>query len=197
MNNNNIDIEKLKNYINELDEQITPLTKKSNAKLNTVSTIQEDAKEVTMPNETTKKKITRTVTDKKKEQLAKAREIKNANHQVRTKQKKLEYAKMLLENEVSKPETTKPSSKPKPTKVIEVESDSEPEIIFVKKPKSKSKSKKIIIQDDETSSSGSEESDPLPVKQKSFGKSHRNKKSVIKVHDKPATNHSPFNYFCD
>ena len=53
----------------------------------------------------------------------------------------------------------------------------------------------IIIQQDDSSSSGSEESDPLPVKSKSFGKSHKriNKKSVIKVHkqeEKQSTNNS-------
>ena len=54
----------------------------------------------------------------------------------------------------------------------------------------------IIMQQDDSSSSGSEESDPLPVKSKSlFGKSHKriNKKSVIKVHkqeEKQSTNNS-------
>ena len=179
MNNNNIDIEKLKQYINDLDEQIVPLTKK------------------TVPKEP---KVKKPISDLKREQLIKARVVVNANHQTRIKQKKLEYAKILLEDEISKPKPVLPIITKAKKQIIaqESETEPEPEIIYIKK--HKKKPKKIIIQDDDSSSSGSEEPDIMPVKipVKSFGKSHRNaKSSVIKVHDKTFQNPQPFNYFCD
>jgi hypothetical protein len=209
---NNIDIEKLKSYINDLEETITPL-QKSKSKGKT-----EGVEEVEKP------KITRTVTDRKKEQLEKAREIRKANVAMRQKSKKLENAKLLLENEISKP-VPAPVSNNKPVKSkpqseseqSDVESSSaessEPEIVIVKKSKKKKAekvvkkkkpAKKIIIEESSTESESEEsdtESSPEPIqKKKDFGKSHKNKRSsVIKVHDHPAPRNSsqPINYFCD
>jgi hypothetical protein len=212
---NNIDIEKLKSYINDLEETITPL-QKSKSKGKT-----EGVEEVEKP------KITRTVTDRKKEQLEKAREIRKANVAMRQKSKKLENAKLLLENEISKPPTPTPApvSNSKPVKskpqsesehsVEESSSDesSEPEIVIVKKSKKKKPvkivqkkkpPKKIVIEESSTESESEEsdiESSPEPIqKKKDFGKSHKNKRSsVIKVHDHPGPRNSsqPINYFCD
>ena len=213
---NNIDIEKLKSYINDLEETITPLQKsKSKSKIETGE-----------PEE--KPKITRTVTDKKKEQLEKAREIRKANVAMRQKSKKLENAKLLLENEISKPAPA-PVSNSKPVKskpqseseqsdneTSSVES-SEPEIVIVKKSKKKKEqkpvkvvkkkkpAKKIVIEESSTESESEKsesdtESSPEPIKKKDFGKSHKNKRSsVIKVHDHPGPRNSsqPINYFCD
>jgi hypothetical protein len=118
----------------------------------------------------------------------------------RNKLKKLESAKLLLKEEISKP---KP--KPKPDLVSSEsasEVDTEEEIIVVKKkakPKKKPK-KKIIIQEDDSTDSESESDlelvEETRPRTKSFGKSHRNKKSVVKVHQHPSHN-QPMNYFCD
>ena len=200
--NNDIDIEKLRNYINDLEEKVTPLTKARSKKdvkpvKETIEEPIDDSVEEEEP-QPIKKKITRTVTEKKKEQLIKAREVKKENMEKRNKLKKLESAKLLLKEEISKP---KP--KPKPDLVSSEsasEVDTEEEIIVVKKkakPKKKPK-KKIIIQEDDSTDSESdlelvEETRP---RTKSFGKSHRNKKSVVKVHQHPSHN-QPMNYFCD
>jgi len=221
---NNIDIEKLKSYINDLEETITPLQKsKSKSKTG-----------IDEPEE--KPKITRTLTDRKKEQLQKAREVRQSNVEIRKKTKKLENAKLLLENEISKPaapapipaEAKGPLHLPKPTKPkpqseseqsdVETSSDesSEPEIVIVKKSKKKKDkkpekvvkkkkpAKKIVIEESSTESESEEsdtESSPEPIqKKKDFGKSHKNKRSsVIKVHDHPGPRNSsqPVNYFCD
>lgn len=201
----NIDIEKLKSYINDLEEQITPLTKKSTTKQK-LPTNPETPQEINQVEDIVEEKPKKpkkpyTVSDKKMMALEMAREKKNANHALRVKQRKLESAKLLLENELIQPKKTV-----KPVKQIikeESESEDEPQVIYIKKPKKKVK-QPIIIQQDDSSSSGSEESDPLPVKLKSFGKSHKNKKSVVKIHkqeEKPQqTIPQPrqfVNYFCD
>jgi len=182
---NNIDIEKLKSYINDLEETITPLQKsKSKGKTDTAETEE-------------KPKITRTLTDKKKEQLQKAREVRQSNVEIRKKTKKLENAKLLLESEISqglatsqssvlhrtgsalasKPPTPAPVSNNKPVKSksqsesehSDVESSSaessEPEIVIVKKSKKKNPvkvvkkkkpPKKIVIEESSTESESEE-----------------------------------------
>ena len=199
----NIDIEKLKSYINDLEEQITPLTKKSTTKqkLPNPETPQEVVQEVEVEEKPKKPKKPYTVSDKKMMALEMAREKKNANHALRVKQRKLESAKLLLENELIQPKKT---IKPIKQKIVQEESESEdePQVIYIKKPKKKVK-KPIIIQQDDSTSGESEDSDPLPVKLKSFGKSHKNKKSVVKIHkqeEKPQVIPQPrqfVNYFCD
>jgi hypothetical protein len=227
MKNNNIDIEKLRNYINDLEEQVTPLTKSKSKKVD--QTVDEVAKtesadliEDSPQPVPSKKKITRTVTEKKKEQLVKAREVKKENMEKRNKLKKLESAKLLLSEEISKPKTTKQVlSEASSSESTSEESESEEEVIVVKKkatktkPKDKAKpdklshdrsgrakpkKKKIIIEEDESSSSESSSSEEEQIiKKKAFGKSHRNKKSVVKVHEHPAptSNHQSYNFFCD
>ena len=200
----NIDIEKLKSYINDLEEQITPLTKKSTTKQKlppNPETPQEVAQEVEVEEKPKKPKKPYNVSDKKMMALEMAREKKNANHALRVKQRKLESAKLLLENELVQPKKT---VKPIKQKIVQEESESEdePQVIYIKKPKKKVK-KPIIIQQDDSTSGESEESDQLPVKSKSFGKSHKNKKSVVKIHkqeEKPQAIPQPrqfVNYFCD
>ena len=178
----NIDIEKLKSYINDLEEQITPLTKKSTTKqkLPNPETPQEVVQEVEVEEKPKKPKKPYTVSDKKMMALEMAREKKNANHALRVKQRKLESAKLLLENELIQPKKT---VKPVKQKIVQEQSESEdePQVIYIKKPKKKVK-KPIIIQQDDSTSGESEDSDPLPVKLKNFGKSHKNKKSVVKIH---------------
>ena len=185
-----IDIETLKNYISDLEEQTTPLTKTS------VKSKAVDAAEPVQ-----KPKKTYTVTDKKREQLVMAREKKTANDVLRGKAKKLESAKLLLENELKQPKQELP---PKPAKEQPVAEEEEEEVIYMKIPKSKPKPKRkqIIIQQDDDSSS-SDESEVVQIKSKSFGKSHKNRKSVVKVHSTNKDDNQlpplrPFvNYFCD
>ena len=201
----NLDIEKLKSYINDLEEQITPLTKKSTTKqkLPTNPETKEETNEIIEDKKKPRKPYN--VSDKKMMALEMAREKKNANHALRVKQKKLESAKLLLENELVQPKKT-PVVKAVKQKIIQEESESEeePQVIYIKKPKKKPAKKPIIIQEDDSTSGESEESDPLPVKSKSFGKSHKNKKSVVKIHkqeDKPQPQIPQpkqfVNYFCD
>jgi len=203
----NLDIEKLKSYINDLEEQITPLTKKSTTKqkLSTNPETKEETFEIVEDKEIQKKpRKPYNVSDKKMMALEMAREKKNANHALRVKQRKLESAKLLLENELIQPKKT-PVVKQVKQKIIQEESESEeePQVIYIKKPKKKPAKKPIIIQEDDSTSGESEESDPLPVKSKSFGKSHKNKKSVVKIHkqeEKPQQIPQPrqfVNYFCD
>ena len=178
----NIDIEKLKSYITDLEEQITPLTKKTPVKPKP-NVIQDENKMIIEEEPTKKQRKPYSVTDKKMMALEMAREKKNANHALRVKQRKLESAKLLLENELVQP---KKIVKPVKQKIVQEESESEdePQVIYIKKPKKKVPKKPIIIQEDETSSSGgsgSEEPESKP-KSKSFGKSHKNKKSVVKIH---------------
>ena len=189
----NIDIETLKNYINDLEEKSVPLTKTTTAKskqvVDTPVMQQQDIK---------KQKRPYTVTDKKKEQLVMAREKKNANDILRGKQKKLESAKLLLENELKQPKQELPS---KPRKE-QSDTESEDEVIYIKMPKKKPTKKQVVIQDD-SSSSESEANEPVHIKPKVFGKSHRNKKSVVKIHsntkeERQQGTPQPFvNYFCD
>ena len=128
MKNNNIDIEKLRNYINDLEEQVTPLTKSKSKKVD--QTVDEVAKtesadlieDSPVPS---KKKITRTVTEKKKEQLVKAREVKKENMEKRNKLKKLESAKLLLSEELSQGLATGSALASKPTKQIQKQALSE------------------------------------------------------------------------
>jgi len=138
MANNNIDIEKLKSYINDLEEKITPLTKSKKP----------DAK----PDQEVNREVKRTyaVTDKKKEQLEKARAKRKENLDNQNKIKKLESAKLLLENEISRPEvvrSNKASPVPPPqTSESEVEesqseSSSEEEVVIIKKQAKKPKAK--------------------------------------------------------
>ena len=87
---NNLDIEKLKSYINDLEEQITPLTKKAKSKsYEPVEVPELDPIEQPIP---TKSKKQYSVTDKKLMALELAREKKNQNHEKRVKEKKLESA---------------------------------------------------------------------------------------------------------
>jgi hypothetical protein len=147
--------------------------------------------------------------EKQKEVFKKALEARRANVEQRKLQKKIEASKLLLSLE------QKEDKKPAPTPVEESSEEEEEEqevkpikakkskILPVKKEK-KMKSKKIIIYQADSSDSDSEsdddevESDHEP---KHF-KTQQNKKSLIKVYDKPQM-HNPKpinttkNYFVD
>jgi len=190
----NIDIETLKNYINDLEEQTIPLTKKTTAKTKQNETVEQT--EITAP--PVKQKRPYNVTEKKKEQLVMAREKRRANDVLRAKQKKLESAKLLLENELTQPK------KEVPVKSAKELSDTEDErVVYVKMPKKKTTKKQIIIQDEDTTSSDESETVLVKTTKKPFGKSHRNRNSVVKIHSKEKEEREVMqprtfvNYFCD
>ena len=120
-------------------------------------------------------------TAKQLEQFQTAIEKRKANIEKRKHDKKIESAKLLLENE-----KVVVKKQPKEPVVETEEEDSEPEIIVVAK-KKKPKKKPIKIQIDESSS---EEDYDIPkvLKEREFI-SQRNKKSVIRQ--------VPQNYFFD
>ena len=119
-------------------------------------------------------------------------------------EKKIEAGKAYLEslrNAKRELPKIKEENVPVETKVkkpIVEKEESEEEIIYVKKPKKK---KTIVIE----SSSESESEIEIVEKKKEFGKSHRNKKSVVKIESQPkpqpiSSVQQPKNYhsyFCD
>ena len=132
-------------------------------------------------------------------QFENARIKRQENIKNKENNKKLEASKLLLENELKQPK------KEVPVKSAKEQSDTEDErVVYVKMPKKKTTKKQIIIQDDDTTSSDESETVLVKTTKKPFGKSHRNRNSVVKVHSKEAKEEReviqprPFvNYFGD
>jgi hypothetical protein len=121
-------------------------------------------------------------TEKQMEGLKKAQAVRRANLDKINYEKKLEHAKFLKEHEEKL--KSNPELKIKKQKIVvqessEEESESEPEIVYIKKHR-KTKKDKIIIEESE---SESEEEPKQYVKP--FGKSHQNKKSLVKTYEQP------------
>lgn len=157
---------------------------------------------IEQPVQETKKPIS----DKKREQMEKARLKKMENAEKRKEEKKIEAYKALLDKGLIKEEqkpipisedvkTVKKNNK----KVIEVsesesesDSDSEPEeIIVVKKKKKKPKTKRIIVEESD-SDTGSDGGSNAPPPQPKF-------KSRDMISQKAKTNNTPIDYnrfFC-
>ena len=138
-------------------------------------------------------------TEKQLEGLKKAQSVRRANLEKINYEKKLEASKFLMEHEEKL--KANPELKIKKQKIVvqessEEESESEPEIVYIKKHR-KTKKDKIIIEESES------ETEEEPEKYvKPFGKSHRNKKSVVKTYEqpkpsKPQSNTSFRNMFTD
>lgn len=132
------------------------------------------------------------LSDKKREQMEKARLKKMENAEKRKEEKKIEAYKALLEKGYIK------EDKPKPVELsdseIDTETDSEPEeIIVVKKKKSvkkpKKKTKKIIIEESESDtdsgSDGGNTPPPAPVYKQ---------REMVSQKSKPQIDYSKF--FC-
>lgn len=155
---------------------------------------------IEQPVQETKKPIS----DKKREQMEKARLKKMENAEKRKEEKKIEAYKTLLDKGLLIKEEQKPnisvSEDVKPVKknnkkiieVSETESESEPEeIIVVKKKKKKTKTKKIIVEESE-SDSDSDGGSNAPPPQPKF-------KSRDMISQKAKTNNTPIDYnrfFC-
>ncbi len=183
MDNSEIgEIEKLREYINALEDEKIPLTKKQAKKL-------QQEQQIELPESMPKTKVKRQMSEKQKDAFIKLQEKRKANIEQRKYEKKIEASKLLLEYEEKKQNEPKQKVKSK-VLVQESESDSEPEIIYVKKPKKKTK--KIVIEESE---SESEVEQQCPS---ANWKSMKNKKSNVKVTESKVTVHKPpVNYFCD
>ena len=161
------------------DYDNVPLTKSKNKKEELTKIVQEY---VEKPEP--EKKPRPPKSEKQLESMKKALEVRRGNIEKRKYDKKVAASKFLVEHEARQDEAiNKPQPKPKKQIIVHEErdesSDSEPEIVFIKKPK-KSKRNKIIVQESDSES----ESDEEPI-QKQFGKSHQNKKSVVKTYEQP------------
>lgn len=176
-------------------EDKTPLTKsKKSTKKNNIAepkeipTPQVEQEEIYIP----PKKTRPPKTEKQLEAFQKALDVRKQNIMKKTEQKKIEASKYLL-------------SKGELEEIEDISEDEiiddEPEVIYLKKPKKKVKRRKQIIIESESES----ESEPEVIERKSyksFGKSHRNKKTSIKEYPKqpsqpPIYNPQPIkhNYF--
>ncbi len=127
MDNSEIgEIEKLREYINALEDEKTPLTKKQAKKL------QQEKLETPTVEQIPKPKEKRQMSEKQKDAFIKLQEKRKANIEQRKYEKKIEASKLLREYEEKN--RKEPTSKQKlKSKVIveDSESDSEPEIIYV------------------------------------------------------------------
>jgi len=144
------------------------------AKLGEPEDIKEDT-EILKP-----KKEKRKQSEKQVEQFKMATQKRAENAKTRLNERKIESAKLLLENDFKVKK--KKIKAVEPESETESESEEEEEVIVVKKKKrSKPKRKKIItieVSDDDTSS---EDEEPIVRKMTT----QQNKRSVIKVHKPP------------
>ena len=127
-------------------------------------------------------------------------------------EKKIEASKLLLQHDpefINKQKIIEPLTphnddvvikKKKEPKIIEMsdsDNDSEESVIIIKKKtsKPKKKKKKIIIEESSDSSSSGEDEEviTLPKPKREFT-TQQNKKSIVKIHEKPKVNYD--NYFC-
>lgn len=119
--------------------------------------------------------------EKQLESMKRALEVRRANIEKRRYEKKLEASKFLVEHDIKQMESI---IKPKQKKIVELsseddDSESDTEIVYIKKPR-KVKKNKIVVEVSESESESEEE-----PRHKQFGKSHQNKKSIVKMQDKP------------
>jgi ATP-dependent Clp protease ATP-binding subunit ClpC len=140
--------------------------------------------------------------------------IKNINvpENIIDLEKKIEASKLLLQHDpefINKQNIIEPLTphiddvvikKKKEPKIIEMsdsDNDSEESVIIIKKKtsKPKKKKKKIIIEESSDSSSSGEDEEviTLPKPKREFT-TQQNKKSIVKIHEKPKVNYD--NYFC-
>ena len=204
-------VDELKNLISTLENDATPLTKTKAKKVSKEEPVEQPVETIPEKPERQKKGWT----PAKQEAFKKVQEARRKQVEEIRNKKKLESAKVLL-NELEireKNEEVKPQLKrEKKQRQLEVEqeepepsdtsSSSEEEIVIKKKSSKKAKpvdkkkkTKTIIIQSesDNDSEDDNEEEEIKPkASQRSF-KSARNKKSVIKVHGDKTFN--PDNFF--
>ena len=142
--------------------------------------------------------------DKQMEHFANMAAKRKENIEKKKLEKKIESAKLLIENDIEvapKKEIRKqlkPEPKEEPQEESE-ESESEEEIIVkTKRSKPKKKAKKVIIVQESESEEESEEEEIQAPKRRL--KTQQNKKSIVKVYQQEPTHRqtaSSQNYFCD
>ena len=193
-------LEKLQKYISDLETQQfdnVPLTKvpkqknvmKEAISFEAVSSVPIPIDQIVSAEVVKVKKPRKPKTPAQLEAFTKMRAKKTIDDNQKALNKKIEITKALLESEMKK-QTAQPKSKK--LEPIKEDSESSDEEIVVKK--SKKKKKQIVIVDSSDEDSESEKTIERKEVPKDFGKSHRNKKSNIKVYDAPKVNK---NFFCD
>ncbi len=208
---NTANISDLEKYILELEKQsadVEPLCKSKSKKDAPVDTNVVNKDSSNLSGQPMKEKKPRAPKTQKQLDAFKLtlEKRKNAVEQ-RGLNKKIESAKLLLATEMKKQPV--PDKQTKPSKIIsdkDYSSDSSSEEEIVVKKKKKSKKIVIVESSDSSSSSSSESEKEQPMKKKDFGRTHQNKKSVVKVHqpDSSTVKHKSTpsiptkrNFFCD
>jgi hypothetical protein len=185
MNISEADYKKFKQYVDDIENEKVPLTKPKKV-VESVTITQpvitpELSTIIEEPTIIKKPRAPKTVKQMEsfKKLQAKRKEILDSKRL----DKKIEASKLLLQHDI------------KPVRQIKEESDDEPDIIYVKKPKKK---KQIVI---EESDSDEESVEKVQVsKPANWGKSQKNKKSVVKVDYQQPVNNTikpSYNFFCD
>lgn len=201
----------IENIVKENSENDVPLTKAKGQKKAKV--IEETINEPENITVTKPKKEKKQRSEKQKAQFQQVFDKRKEMIEKKNLEKKIEASKLLLQHDpefMNKDKKVEPltphiddvvikqKKTPKIVEMSESDSDSEESIIIIKKKanKPKKKKKKIIIEQssDESSSSGEdEEVVKLPKPKRDFT-TQQNKKSIVKIHDKPKVNYD--NYFC-
>jgi hypothetical protein len=205
------------NNVKENSDSEGPLTKVKGLKTNKL--IDESVNETNKPENTENITITKPKKEKKprsEKQKAQFQQVFNKRKEILEKknlEKKIEASKLLLQHEpefINKQKIIEPVTPPidenvikkkKVPKIVEMsetDNDSEESVIIIKKKtnKPKKKKKKIIIEESSDESSSSGEDEPvitIPKPKRDFA-TQQNKKSIVKIHEKPRINYD--SYFC-
>ena len=204
------------NNVKENSDNEVPLTKVKGQKNTKVidEPINEPNKSENLENIT----VTKPQKEKKprsEKQKAQFEQVFNKRKEILEKKKleqKIEASKLLLQHDpefMNKqkivepltphiddvPVVLKKKKEPKIIEMSETDNESEESVIIIKKKSNKpKKKKKIIIEESEdSSSSDDEEVVKLPKPKREFT-TQQNKKSIVKIHEKPKVNYD--NYFC-
>lgn len=205
------------NNVKENSDNEVPLTKVKGQKNTKVieEPINEPNKSENLENIT----VTKPQKEKKprsEKQKAQFEQVFNKRKEILEKKKleqKIEASKLLLQHDpefMNKQKIVEPLTphiddvpvvvkKKKEPKIVEIndetDNESEESVIIIKKKSNKpKKKKKIIIEESEDSSSSSEEEVVKLPKPKREFTTQQNKKSIVKIHEKPKVNYD--NYFC-
>ena len=201
------------NSVKENSENDVPLTKVKGQKKTKV--IDDEPSKIENSENITVTKPQKEKKPRSEKQKAQFQQVFNKRKEILEKKnldKKIEASKLLLQHDpefINKQKIVEPLTphiddvvikKKKEPKIIEMsdsDNDSDESVIIIKKKtsKPKKKKKKIIIEESEESSSSGEDEEviTLPKPKREFT-TQQNKKSIVKIHEKPKVNYD--NYFC-
>ena len=202
------------NNVKENSENDVPLTKvKGQKKTKVIEEITNEPENLDNITVTKPKKEKKPRSEKQKAQF---QQVFNKRKEILEKKnldKKIEASKLLLQHDpefMNKQKTEEPltphiddvvikkKKEPKIIEMSETDNESEESVIIIKKKatKPKKKKKKIIIEEssDGSSSSGEDEAVIALPKPKRDFTTQQNKKSIVKIHEKPKINYD--SYFC-